>query len=123
MPPRLRQAQPSALAATLHDFGTAETQWSLDIWNSGAAGTTLTFSASVNNAVFSLDVSQGTSTGTGDHKTVVVSVDRAALAPGTTTAKLTVTRRLPQPPGDVARHAGGEQTRSSWASTTSACTA
>ena len=68
-----------AVSDTAHDFGVRETEWSFEVWNSGAPDTTLEWQASSQQDWISLSPANGDSTGTDDADTVEVTIDRLQM--------------------------------------------
>jgi hypothetical protein len=78
------------LSDTSHDFGASETEWSFQVWNTGAAGTTLDFTVTADQPAVQCDVTGGTSTDSADARTIHVTLDRAELPAGDSQLSVTI---------------------------------
>jgi hypothetical protein len=67
---------------TSHDFGATSAEWSFEVWNAGASGTTLDFTVTADKPAIECDLHSGSSTGSSDRRTVHVTLDRAELPAG-----------------------------------------
>ena len=98
-----------AVSATAHDFGSAESSWSFDVWNAGDPGSQVAFQVSTDRQWLSVSPASGASSGADDKQPVEVTVDRQLLqtgdnsgtvsvtAPGESTRSITLTARRPTP--------------------------
>lgn len=78
------------VTATSHTFDLDEDEWTFQVWNSGDAGTTLTFSVSDNRDWIATGVTGTTSASAAEPQTVTVTIDRDAFEKATYTGTVTV---------------------------------
>ncbi len=80
------------LSSTSHNFGTAETEWSLRVYNAGEAGSVLDFAVSTDSDWLLVTPTSGVSTGIDDEQEIQVVIDRGGLEVGQTyQGQITVT--------------------------------
>ena len=79
-----------ALGNTAHDFGSTESSWKVNVWNSGAPGSVLQLQAFADRDWVSVAPASGASTGESNPVELTVTINRDALSGGRNTARLTI---------------------------------
>lgn len=78
------------VSSTTHDFGGADTSWSFQVWNSGDTGSSLNFRVFTSRSWITCAPDNGSSSGPNDRKTIIVTIDRDALANGSNAGAITI---------------------------------
>jgi hypothetical protein len=74
----------------MYDFEMFATTWDFDVWNSGDAGSTLSFTVATDRNWLSATPTISTSTGSGDRKAITVTVNRTLLTSGRNTGVISI---------------------------------
>lgn len=69
-----------SISKNFYDFGALDTDWSFQVWNSGEAGSLLSFSVTANRDWISVSPAVESSTGLTDKRSIAVIIDRDLAA-------------------------------------------